>query len=114
MGKRRCDDSRRTAARRCRRDVRTARGGRLAHERHDLICRRWRANVRLKGKVALVTGASRGIGQATAVALAREGARVAVNYNSTAEGAQETLGRIDRLKGEAEAIQADMGDLEQI
>jgi len=70
--------------------------------------------MRLKGKVALVTGASRGIGQATAVALAGEGASVAVNYNATAEGAQETLRRIRAAGGEAEAFQADVGDVAQI
>lgn len=66
--------------------------------------------MKLHGKTALVTGASRGIGQETAAALAREGARVAVNYNATAEGAQETLKRIREAGGEAEAFQADMGD----
>jgi NAD(P)-dependent dehydrogenase (short-subunit alcohol dehydrogenase family) len=72
------------------------------------------AAMKLKDKVALVTGASRGIGQATAVALAEAGAKVAVNYNTTAEGAQETLKRIKEGGGEAEAIQADMGDPAQI
>lgn len=70
--------------------------------------------VRLQGKVALVTGASHGIGQATAVALAGEGARVVVNYNSSPEGAQETLRRVAEAGGEAESIQADMGDVGQI
>ena len=70
--------------------------------------------MKLKERVALVTGASRGIGQATAVALAEAGAKVAVNYNTTAEGAQETLKRIKDAGGEAEAIQADMGDPAQI
>ena len=70
--------------------------------------------MRLQGKVAVVTGASRGIGQATAVALAREGARVAVNYHSTPAGAEETLRRVREAGGEAAAFQADMGDPEQI
>jgi len=72
------------------------------------------AAMRLEGKVALVTGASRGIGQATAVALATAGAAVAVNYNATAEGAQETLRRIKEAGGQAEAFQADLGDVAQI
>ena len=70
--------------------------------------------MRLQGKIALVTGGSRGIGQATAVALAREGARVAVNYNSTPQGAEEALERIREAGGEAEAFQADMGERDQI
>jgi NAD(P)-dependent dehydrogenase (short-subunit alcohol dehydrogenase family) len=70
--------------------------------------------VRLQGKVALVTGASHGIGQATAVALAREGAKVVVNYNSSPEGAEETLRRIAEGGGEGQSLQADMGDVGQI
>ena len=70
--------------------------------------------MRLKDKVALVTGASRGIGQATALALAAEGARVVVNYNSTPEGAEETLKRIRDAGGEAASFRADMGERDQI
>jgi NAD(P)-dependent dehydrogenase (short-subunit alcohol dehydrogenase family) len=66
--------------------------------------------MRLKDKVALVTGASRGIGRATALAFAREGARVAVNYNSTAAGAEEVVAQIRADGGEADLFQADMGD----
>ena len=70
--------------------------------------------MRLQGKIALVTGASHGIGQATAVALAREGAKVAVNYNASKEGAEETLRRIKEAGGEGVSFQADMGEVEQI
>jgi glucose 1-dehydrogenase len=73
-----------------------------------------RSSVRLQGKVALVTGASHGIGQATAVALAGEGAKVGVNYNRSPQGAEETVRRIREAGGEAEAIQADMGEVAEI
>lgn len=66
--------------------------------------------MRLQGKVALVTGGSRGIGQAIAIALGREGARVAVNYHSTRSGADETVRQIRAAGGEAEAFGADVGD----
>ena len=52
---------------------------------------------RLDGKTALVTGASRGIGRAIAVELAREGARVALNYQSSDARAQEVLDEINEI-----------------
>jgi len=70
--------------------------------------------MRLAGKVALVTGASRGIGRAIAIAFGAEGARVAVNYRSTAEGARDTVRQIREAGGEAELFQADMGDSAQV
>ncbi len=70
--------------------------------------------MRLKDKVALVTGASRGIGRATAIAFAQEGARVAVNYNTSEELAQETLRLIGEAGGEAELFHADVGDTGQL
>lgn len=70
--------------------------------------------MRLHGKVALVTGASRGIGRATALAFAREGARVALNYNASEELAQETLRQIRAAGGEAELFHADVGDSGQL
>jgi 3-oxoacyl-[acyl-carrier protein] reductase len=63
---------------------------------------------RLKGKVAIVTGASKGIGAAIATHLAREGAAVVVNYSSSKAGADRVVGEITRGGGKAVAIQADV------
>ncbi|HVM36698.1 MAG TPA: 3-oxoacyl-[acyl-carrier-protein] reductase [Actinomycetota bacterium] len=60
--------------------------------------------------VALVTGASRGIGRAVAVALAETGRVVAVNFNSDADGAKETLRLIEAAGGEGICVGADVGD----
>jgi 3-oxoacyl-[acyl-carrier protein] reductase len=68
----------------------------------------------LKGKVAVVTGASRGIGRAIALRLARDGALVCVNYHSNAEAAQAVVGEIESAGGEAFALQADVGSVEQL
>jgi 3-oxoacyl-[acyl-carrier protein] reductase len=65
---------------------------------------------RLQAKVAIVTGASRGIGRAIALRLAGEGAAVAVNYLSQSAAAHETVDHIRRSGGEAAAIQADVAD----
>src|SRR5688572_9273539 len=62
------------------------------------------------GKVAVVTGASLGIGRATAIALARAGAKVAVNYRSHREQAEEVVSEIAKLGSQAVAIQADVAD----
>ena len=68
----------------------------------------------LKGKTALVTGGSRGIGRATCLALAREGARVAVNYVSNAKAARETVADIERLGAEATMVEADVSDPDSV
>jgi 3-oxoacyl-[acyl-carrier protein] reductase len=68
----------------------------------------------LKGKVAVVTGASRGIGRAIALRLARDGALVCVNYHSNAEAAQTVVGEIKSSGGDAFALQADVGSVERL
>lgn len=67
----------------------------------------------LEGKVALVTGASRGIGRGIALRLAEEGCRVVVNYNRSADAAQEVVDTIKEKGGEAVAIQADVSDFKE-
>lgn len=64
---------------------------------------------RLDGKVALVTGASRGIGRGIALRLARDGASVAVNYRSGEAAARETVSSIEESGGRAIAVQGDVG-----
>ncbi len=67
----------------------------------------------LETKIAIVTGASRGIGRAIALELARRGARVVVNYNRSAEAAAEVVAAIEAAGGQAIAVQADVADLKQ-
>lgn len=66
--------------------------------------------MRLEGQVALVTGASRGIGRAIAVALASEGAMVVVDYNGSAARAEEVVDQIRKDGGKAEALQCNVAD----
>ncbi|WZO96275.1 SDR family oxidoreductase [Isosphaeraceae bacterium EP7] len=63
----------------------------------------------LVGKVALVTGASRGIGRSIAVRLGREGASVVVNYSGNAQAAGDTVAAVEEAGGKAFAVQADVG-----
>jgi 3-oxoacyl-[acyl-carrier protein] reductase len=67
-----------------------------------------RNEMRLQEKVALVTGASRGIGRAIAVRLGRDGAAVVINYAGNQQAAQETVSAIDAAVGSAVAVQADV------
>ena len=64
----------------------------------------------LSGKVALVTGASRGIGRAIALALAGQGAAVLVNYNGSRERALDVVAEIENNGGQAEAVGCDVAD----
>lgn len=71
-------------------------------------------NIDLSGKIALVTGASRGIGRETSIQLARAGATVIINYNKSAEKAEEVRKAITDAGGEADIIRADISDPEEV
>ncbi|MGI5850605.1 MAG: 3-oxoacyl-[acyl-carrier-protein] reductase [Caldicoprobacterales bacterium] len=64
----------------------------------------------LSGKVALVTGASRGIGRAIAIRLAKSGASVGINYSSNTEAAEEVVSVIEKDGGRAIALPGDVSD----
>lgn len=67
----------------------------------------------LEQKVAVVTGASRGIGRQIALMLASRGARVIVNYNGSAARAEEVVQKIQEAGGQAEAVQCDVSDFQK-
>ena len=69
---------------------------------------------KLDGKTAVVTGASRGIGAAIAKHLAKEGARVVVNYSGSKNKAEEVVKEIEAAGGEAFAIQASVAESESV
>jgi glucose 1-dehydrogenase len=68
------------------------------------------ASIDLRGCVALVTGASLGIGRSTAIALGKAGAKVGINYRSNRESAEEVAAEIRRAGSEALLLQADVAD----
>lgn len=70
--------------------------------------------MKLTGKVAIVTGGARDIGRAVSVKLAREGAKVVVNYNSSVELAEETLALIQKAGGEGILVKADITKRQEV
>ncbi|MBV8606955.1 MAG: SDR family NAD(P)-dependent oxidoreductase, partial [Singulisphaera sp.] len=70
--------------------------------------------MRLDGKVALITGASRGIGRAIAQRLGREGAAVVVNYSGNLEAAREAVAAVEAAGGRAVPVQADVGQVAEV
>lgn len=69
---------------------------------------------KLEGKVAVVTGASRGIGRAIALKLAEEGAKVVVNYSGSQAKAEEVVAMIQENGGEAIAVKASVSQTEEV
>lgn len=67
----------------------------------------------LEGKIAVVTGASRGIGKAIALELAAQGAKIIVNYNGSGERAREVKREIEKKGGKAEIFQCNVADFNQ-
>ena len=67
----------------------------------------------LDGKIAVVTGASRGIGRAIALELASRGAFVVVNYNGSKDRAEEVKKEIEAAGGKAEVYQCNVSDFEK-
>lgn len=67
----------------------------------------------LKGKTTLVTGSSRGLGKAIALAFARQGAKVAINYRASEDEAKEVVSEIKNMGGETLLVKANIGDAVQ-
>jgi glucose 1-dehydrogenase len=70
--------------------------------------------MQLENKVAIVTGAATGIGQAIATGMAREGAAVVIDYVGNPDAPKQTLGMIDNVGGKATAVEADISNPDQV
>lgn len=71
-------------------------------------------SMRFKNKVVIVTGSSRGIGKATAIEFAKEGAKVVVNYNNSEKEAKAVVNEIKKIGSDALAIKCDVADEKQV
>ncbi len=86
----------------------------MAHYQISRLCTQGGTSVgRLNDKVAIVTGASRGIGRGIALEMAREGAKVAINYRSSEAQARELADEIAAFEGSSMLIQADVGNSQE-
>jgi 3-oxoacyl-[acyl-carrier protein] reductase len=85
----------------------------LDHEKETVEMPETNNSLSLEGRVAIVTGASRGIGKAIALILAQRGAAVVVNYNHSAQAAEQLVAEINTNGGRALAVHGDVSQMQQ-